>query len=82
VQGESATRRLPARLQALPAMAVAMVILTLDVLSPQRGCIAVLYTAVVLMVAQSQARRLVVDTEALCALLAMIWHGTSRQLPR
>lgn len=63
------------------AMALALVIFALDVLSPLQGAVAVLYTIVVVIAARSGSRRLVLASGAFCAALALagyvVSHGSA-----
>ena len=70
-------RRLAARLRTAAAMALALAIFALDVLSPLQGAVAVLYTTVVLIAARSNDRAMVIAAGAVCALLAMTGYGVS-----
>jgi len=62
------------------AVALALMIFTLDILSPLQGALAVLYTTVVLIVARGANQRAVTMAGGSCAMLALagyaISHGT------
>jgi two-component system sensor kinase FixL len=78
--GDKAVGRWMAVTQMGTAALLAMGIFALDVLSPLQGAVAVLYTAVVLVVARAQRRSAVHMAGAVCAALAIlgycISHGT------
>ncbi len=63
-------RRRP--LGVMMALIIALLIFALDLLSPVQGAVAVLYIAVILLVARASGRRTVLATGFGCALLALI----------
>ena len=74
MRGDARARRLAGRLQVAVAMALALGIFALDVLSPLQGAVAVLYTTVVLIAARGTERHLVVAAGSLCAFLAVLGY--------
>lgn len=77
MRGDREARRLAARIQVAGAIAVALGIFALDVLSPLQGAVAVLYTTVILIAARGQVRKLVYRAAAVCTLLALAGYGIS-----
>lgn len=73
--GDAEAKRLAGRLRTAAAIALALGIFSLDVLSPLQGAVAVLYTTVVLVVARSQVQHLMIASGAICALLAIAGYG-------
>ncbi|WP_171982388.1 sensor histidine kinase [Sphingomonas sp. LM7] len=77
MRGDVEGRRLVTRVQGAAAMALALVIFALDVLSPLQGAVAVLYTIVVLMAARSHDRALMIVAGIASALLAIAGYFVS-----
>ncbi len=72
-----AGRRLERRVHAGAALALALAIFALDVLSPLQGAVAVLYTIVVLMAARTQDRGLILLAGGTGTVLALAGYFTS-----
>ncbi len=64
-------QRLLQRMYGGAAMLVALVIFLLDILSPLQGAVAVLYTTVVLLIARTQSRLLIIGTALFVTWLAL-----------
>jgi two-component system sensor kinase FixL len=77
MRADAEGRRLRARLRTVAAMALALAIFALDVLTPLQGAVAVLYITVVLIAARGGDRALVNVAGAVCALLAVTGYGLS-----
>lgn len=75
--GSAEATRSAARLNLAVALALALGVFALDVLSPLQGAVAVLYTTVVLVAARSRVRALIIAAGAVCALLAAVGYGIS-----
>lgn len=70
-------RHMAARLRIAAAMAVALGVFALDILSPLQGAVAVLYTTVVLIAARGNDRSSVIAAGSVCAMLAMTGYVVS-----
>jgi PAS domain S-box-containing protein len=77
MRGDAEARRLAGRLMGGLAMALALGILALDVLSPLQGAVAVLYTTVVLIAARGGGRLVIVATGIVCSILAVAGYVVS-----
>ena len=77
MRGDPQARRLAARLQVAGAIAIALAIFALDILSPLQGAVAVLYTTVVLIATRGHVRRLVYLSAAICMILAIVGYMLS-----
>ncbi len=77
MRGDAEAGRLRARLQAAGALALALAIFLLDILSPLQGAVAVLYTIVVLLAARTHDRRLVAGAGLLGVVLAFAGYVVS-----
>jgi two-component system sensor kinase FixL len=71
---EAQAGRIPTQLHLAAGTIMALAIFALDVLSPLQGAVAVLYTTVVVMVARSHSRRLIVITGLICACLTIVGY--------
>lgn len=79
MRGDAEARRLAGQAQAALAMLLAVGIFALDILTPLQGAVAVLYTAVVLVAANSQARSHIATAGAVCAALAIVGYVVSHR---
>lgn len=70
-------KRLARRVHGLAALALALAIFALDVLSPLQGAVAVLYTIVVVMAARSHDRDLIATAGVTGLVMALIGYGIS-----
>lgn len=81
IQGDKQARQMVCAVHGAVALALALGICALDILSPLQGAVAVLYTIVVLIAARPGLRRLVFTAGGVCAGLALmgyaISHGTA-----
>lgn len=68
-------KRLAARLYAAAALALALCVFSLDVLSPLQGAVAVLYTGVILVAARGLRHRLIIAAGGFSAFLAILGYG-------
>jgi PAS domain S-box-containing protein len=70
-------RRLARRAHGGAAMALALAIFALDILSPLQGAVAVLYTIVVVMAARSHDRSLIILAGTVSLVMAIAGYGLS-----
>ena len=69
---EAKSNRQPTQWPTVAAAVMALAIFALDILSPLQGAVAVLYTAVVVMVARCHSRYLIIGTGLVCGWLTII----------
>lgn len=79
MHGDAEARTFVSRIYAVAAVVLALGIFALDALSPLQGAVAVLYTAVVVLVGRSQSRRLILWAAGLCAVLSLAGYGISHR---
>lgn len=77
IQGDRQARRIVGTVHCAAALALALAIFALDVLSPLQGAVAVLYTIVVLIAARPGQRSLVFAAGAVSAALALVGYAIS-----
>lgn len=77
IQGDRQARRIVTTAHCVAALALALAIFALDVISPLQGAVAVLYTIVVLIAARPGQRRLVFAAGTVSAGLAMVGYVIS-----
>lgn len=77
MRGDKTAKRWMTAMRTGGAVALALGIFALDILSPLQGAVAVLYTSVILMVAREQARLHILAAGTACAMLAIISYGIS-----
>jgi PAS domain S-box-containing protein len=77
MHGDAEARTLVSRFYAGAAAVLALGIFALDALSPLQGAVAVLYTAVVVLVGRTHSRRQILSAAWLCTGLACIGYWAS-----
>ena len=77
MRGDPNSRHLAGKVQGAAAIATALGIFALDVLSPLQGAVAVLYTTVVLIAARGHLSRHVYWSAAVCMILAVVAYVIS-----